>query len=88
MKGSRFRGFKESSKMIKGYKQLKSKQKSNDLRLEVWRMTRHRKATLGPESSTRCMLESEDAQRIGCCCLLIALSHPRTLEIKHRAYSP
>jgi len=34
---------------------------------------------LDPESSTPYMLESEDAQRLECCCLLFALSHPRTL---------
>jgi hypothetical protein len=29
---------------------------------------------LDPEFSTTCMLESEDARRLECCCLLIALS--------------
>ena len=35
---------------------------------------------VSPESSIPCMLGSEDALKLGWCCLLIALSHPRTLE--------
>jgi len=35
---------------------------------------------LDPEFSTPYMLENEEARKLECCYLLIALSHPRTLE--------
>ena len=35
---------------------------------------------LNPESSTPRMMESENTQGLECCCLLITLGHPWTLE--------